>query len=837
MDRQFRSRFRVRRAAIESWLRFLADNHPGYRDFAWNHDNLSQLPEDGNVFDQLSLHEVEESEGLPADLGPAEEQSEEAEQDEDRDVVEEAAVPNMLIQDSELNQLQGRLDDTVMEDNGRVPLQPANPQSAHQLQMPSIRRTPLDEFNHTHALLSLACPTLFPRGAADFVEPRQRSISYQDYIEHAMKWEDGRFARHHSFRYIAINTLMRQQARSSSKFYVSKHHRSPLTKDDLKEALADPDKPEAQAILNRISRFAGAIKGTRPFWYRRRRECESFAHCLGVPSTFITLSPADLHWQSLYRHMPEYEDWKAVDEQARMAKSRRLLRENPHIAAWHFHSRNKLFRKIVLAKKFNLADFWYRYEWQGRGSSHCHGLYWFDGSPDPDMSTSESRERFARIWGYHITAVYPQQNQGADGANPLSLDPLETGVTWEWLNRIVNRCQRHHCSTAYCLRLTKRDAQRAREAEARTETGEAAGEATREHQPPPDPTCRFLFPRPQRDAAEVVKRQGKTWWSFESERNDSHMNQYNPLIALCWLANTDCSPCTGVEAVINYAAKYCSKSETQTNSYAQIARAVLPHVSDRNPMLSFVSKLMNKLVGERDYSAQEISHILLGLPLQEDSRVVQSVDCRPRERHARAIDITPDGDIEEISTAYDKYLRRPEQMEGVSYFDFLENWNFRPRDPMRWAPWQPPALPRVLYYYPRYKPVRSHQQYADFCRVKLLLNHPHRLPEDLLEFDGRVFNTYASAYEHCLGHHDHPDDHYGTVDELPPLPDEEEFEPGDNVENITLEDWHEVARMVPDLRLPEEEADLLGRRDIDINYDWTRHIGRYCHEGFSTGDY
>jgi hypothetical protein len=127
------------------------------------------------------------------------------------------------------------------------------------------------------------------------------------------------------------------------------------------------------------------------------------------------------------------------------------------------------------------------------------------------MSTSESREQFARIWGYHITAVNPQQDQGADEANPLSLDPFETGVTWEWLNRIVNRCQRHRCSTAYCLRLTKRDAQRAREAEARTDTGEAAGEAAREDQPPLEPTCRFLFPRPQRAVAEVVKRPGKTW--------------------------------------------------------------------------------------------------------------------------------------------------------------------------------------------------------------------------------------------------------------------------------------------------------------------------------------
>lgn len=51
MTRQFRNRFRVRRAAIEAWLGYLAEHHPGYADFTWNYDNLSQLPEDGNIFD------------------------------------------------------------------------------------------------------------------------------------------------------------------------------------------------------------------------------------------------------------------------------------------------------------------------------------------------------------------------------------------------------------------------------------------------------------------------------------------------------------------------------------------------------------------------------------------------------------------------------------------------------------------------------------------------------------------------------------------------------------------------------------------------------------------
>jgi hypothetical protein len=73
--------------------------------------------------------------------------------------------------------------------------------------------------------------------------------------------------------------------------------------------------------------------------------------------------------------MPEYDRWQTTDEPARMTLSRRLLRENPHIAAWHFYSQTQLFRDIVLKKKFSMKDFWSRFEWQGRGSSHAHGLY------------------------------------------------------------------------------------------------------------------------------------------------------------------------------------------------------------------------------------------------------------------------------------------------------------------------------------------------------------------------------------------------------------------------------------------------------------------------------
>ena len=56
-------------------------------------------------------------------------------------------------------------------------------------------------------------------------------------------------------------------------------------------------------------------------------------------------------------------------------------------------------------------------------------------------------------------------------------------------------------------------------------------------------------------------------------------------------------------------------------------------------------------------------------------------------------------------------------------------------------------------------------------------------------------------------------------------------------DDITPEDWQELARLVPDQELEQEAANVLGRRDIDINHDWLPHVDRYRHDDFSDGKY
>ncbi|KAG4268366.1 hypothetical protein FPRO04_12472 [Fusarium proliferatum] len=190
MIRQFRGQFRVRQGHIRQWLEFLRANHPGYREIVINEEHLSQLPQDGDVTDQLItelIDPVEIEEFLQDDID---------EVSGDLNLWDAAAVPNFIAQERDLTYLRTRLQGGHQTTD--LPLESA-PGHEPQLEMPHIRSTPLNEFNRSQALLSLAFPTLFPTGEGDFVEPRQRSVTYSDYIERLMKFHDGRFARHPRF--------------------------------------------------------------------------------------------------------------------------------------------------------------------------------------------------------------------------------------------------------------------------------------------------------------------------------------------------------------------------------------------------------------------------------------------------------------------------------------------------------------------------------------------------------------------------------------------------------------------------------------------------------------
>jgi ATP-dependent DNA helicase PIF1 len=83
-------------------------------------------------------------------------------------------------------------------------------------------------------------------------------------------------------------------------------------------------------------------------------------------------------------------------------------------------------------------------------------------------------------------------------------------------------------------------------------------------------------------------------------RNNTRLNNYNRLFTVSWLVNTDIIFYTGLRAVIEYISKYCIKIEKKSETYRQIIKVFLSKLNIITPLLSFVKKIMNKLIGERD---------------------------------------------------------------------------------------------------------------------------------------------------------------------------------------------------------------------------------------------
>ena len=670
--------FRVRRRKVLAFLRFLKQHNPFYAAVSIRPENEIDLPTDGDVLHRLpNVSSLSSSSDFVDTSSPSDttltDDSDRTQFVPDSLAQEENLfVPGAFLGSSELDAIRNGIRELGLDATEQ-----------HPLPWPSSGPA-LSEYT-TNGLFTMAFPSLFPCGKADYASPRRAKLDLYEWVKHLMRYRDTRFATHPRFRFFALNLIFRHRAMSRGKFLFTRNvgHRD-MTVGQLRNKLKNNDGAQ---LASKIIRCVKTVRGTRPYWSMEGAKLRDMIYQIGTPTFFYTLSMADMSWPDLHKMMPDdpFRPGLSATESYHIRACN--VANNPHIVSaylttHHRHLRETILQHLGIADDSAVDDFWYRVEWQSRGSGefvpcrssfafltgfegHIHGFLWLQNAvpvEDLDWSRPADVRRVSHYFSQFLTAVNPEPLRPRP-TNDCLLNDYASHVnrdTWDLYNdhiNLCNRCQTHgsvvrgerRCIPAQCFKRG---------------------------------SCRFHFPYPVSDEprAFIEGNGSHSRKRFAAIRNDPWLNQHAKLVLLGWRANVDMQPVLDREAAMTYISKYASKPEALSDSYHSALNEFCSQVPAGLPAESAVQRLFARMAADRDISAQEAVHLLLGEPLVGCSRSFMNLNAQTDAplalRNPLELDET-DPAFEDSSFAH--YQNRPEHLAHLNAIDFCKSFNVSQR--------------------------------------------------------------------------------------------------------------------------------------------------------------
>ncbi|CAB4036289.1 Hypothetical predicted protein [Paramuricea clavata] len=136
-------------------------------------------------------------------------------------------------------------------------------------------------------------------------------------------------------------------------------------------------------------KFLRAVRGSPPYFEKAKKDIFAMIRQLGSASLFCSFSSAETQWTHLLRILGKLVDNKTYTdtelENLNWEEKSRLIQSDPVTCARHFdYQVQKFLQNFLLSSAAPLgkiADWFYRVEYQQRGSPHIHMLIWLENAP------------------------------------------------------------------------------------------------------------------------------------------------------------------------------------------------------------------------------------------------------------------------------------------------------------------------------------------------------------------------------------------------------------------------------------------------------------------------
>ena len=307
------------------------------------------------------------------------------------------------------------------------------------------------------------------------------------------------------------------------------------------------------------------------------------------------------------------------------------MRSDPLLTITHLERRfQAMLQKIIYSPQKplgNVVDYFYRVEFQNRGSAHYHTFFWVANIP------KEIDEQTIPLLIDYLNRVIHTSLPNADQ------DPE--------LYFLASKLQTHHHSS-YCLKN-------------------------------PQAACRFHFPRRPVNTtqiftnANIIQSKG-SFYELKRNNDSTLINNYNSHILRHFRSNMDIQFVHNAESVAYYVCSYVCKNEPDELKMA-LANLISQMKTQSPPISSFARlwKIGTTVLRHRKMSAQEAAYKMSSFSMVHMSR--RTVYLNAREVRARKlkrdIHTMPRNDTDVFQpNLLDYYRKRPDNLENLSLFSF-----------------------------------------------------------------------------------------------------------------------------------------------------------------------
>jgi len=503
-------------------------------------------------------------------------------------------------------------------------------------------------FDHSDFLYEHSFPSLFFLGIGGPSSDRDKHVSEKELVTHLLRLHRRRFSSNAQFVYFAHSKIERRLVNGvvasvdESQKLTNLFQQLSSTVNCTIAARKDVEDALASCVANLVPQMS-SVKGSAGYWKKQSHRVLSMVNSpiMKAPTFFVTLTAADSLWIDFLR----FAEPSLSDQELRKLSAVQkadLLAHHADLAVDHFDHRWTSFWQHIMNGEGkplgNIVDYFWRIEFQERGSPHVHMLLWVQEAEGFSFSNPDGLpESFLQFIDSTICTKIDLSAAAdvVEGAThpcslPLPGHPLRSSDTTRYMERLAQAVQMHHCNK-YC---------------------KPAGQHS---------ACRFGFPRPHGDvtSVEMVYRNKRTRMVVSTKRNHSRLNAFCPALLAFWAANMDIQYLTDSFGAAAYTASYLCMQEKGRQSARLMHK--LSKTSDSLTVKQQTRTVIMSILNSREVSIQEALWIRQGKDLCSASRLFVRIPAMHKQVHngnsEDSVFVATDGEARSFSAPISATMR------------------------------------------------------------------------------------------------------------------------------------------------------------------------------------